>query len=219
MRSPGFSALQVGVISAHPVVLEGFRALLAGPAFHAQTIRSDGVSLPDFHLVHPNPSLFVVDAFAPVPTVAALIRNTIDRFPQARVLAVTDNLSDECAFVLLRAGVRGLLTCSEALRRLPEACRVVAAGDLWVRRAMLSRFLDWSCWRGRNHLPAPAAEVSRRSQEVLGAVLENLSNKEIADRLHISERTVKFHISRLLATYGVHHRTELIVRLLPYKAA
>jgi DNA-binding NarL/FixJ family response regulator len=212
--------LEVGVVSAHPLVLEGFRSLLAEPAFQIQAIRSNGVSPPDFRLVHPSPSIFVVDAFAPVAAIATLARNIIDRFPQARMLAVTENQSDECGFVLLRAGVRGLLTCSEALQRLPEACRVVAAGELWVRRAMLSRFLDWSCSRMPNQLRAAAlADVSQRGQAVLSAVLDNLSNKEIADRLHISERTVKFHISRLFATYGVHHRSELIVRFLPYRAA
>src|SRR5688500_3387345 len=51
MRSPGGSVLEVGALSAHPLVLEGFRSLLAEPAFHIQTIRSNGVSPPDFRLV------------------------------------------------------------------------------------------------------------------------------------------------------------------------
>lgn len=52
--------------------------------------------------------------------------------------------------------------------------------------------------------------VSRREEQVLAAVLENLSNKEIAARLGISERTVKFHVSALLAKFGVRTRFELM---------
>jgi DNA-binding NarL/FixJ family response regulator len=58
------------------------------------------------------------------------------------------------------------------------------------------------------------ALLSRRETEVLEALLDNLSNKEIAQRLHISERTVKFHVSNLLAKYGVTRRSDLIVQSL-----
>jgi DNA-binding CsgD family transcriptional regulator len=46
---------------------------------------------------------------------------------------------------------------------------------------------------------------------VLNGLLENLANKEVADRLHISERTVKFHVSNLLAKFGVRRRADLIL--------
>jgi DNA-binding CsgD family transcriptional regulator len=52
-------------------------------------------------------------------------------------------------------------------------------------------------------------KVSRREQEVLGGVLQNLTNKEIAAKLNVSERTVKFHVSSLLAKFGVASRAAL----------
>ncbi|MBI3669443.1 MAG: hypothetical protein HY237_06670 [Acidobacteria bacterium] len=56
---------------------------------------------------------------------------------------------------------------------------------------------------------ATPAQLTRREQEVLGGVLQNLVNKEIAARLFISERTVKFHVSALLAKFGVRSRRDL----------
>ena len=53
--------------------------------------------------------------------------------------------------------------------------------------------------------------MSRREQETLEALLENLSNKEIASKLNISERTVKFHVSNLLSKFGVRRRADLIL--------
>ena len=58
--------------------------------------------------------------------------------------------------------------------------------------------------------PSPA-NLTQREREVLDALLENLANKEIADRLHISERTVKFHVSSLLEKFSVRRRTDLIL--------
>ena len=57
----------------------------------------------------------------------------------------------------------------------------------------------------------PPTELSRREQEVLSLLLENLANKEIAERLHIAERTVEFHVSHLLAKFGVRRRADLIL--------
>jgi DNA-binding NarL/FixJ family response regulator len=56
-----------------------------------------------------------------------------------------------------------------------------------------------------------ATELSKREQEVLEALLENLANKEIASRFNISERTVKFHVSNLLSKFGVRRRADLIL--------
>ncbi len=59
--------------------------------------------------------------------------------------------------------------------------------------------------------PAGPARLSRREKEVMEALLENLSNKEIASKLNMSERTAKFHVSNLLAKYGVRRRADLIL--------
>ena len=60
-------------------------------------------------------------------------------------------------------------------------------------------------------MPAGPANLSQREGETLDALLENLSNKEIASRLHISERTAKFHVSHLLSKFGVRRRADLIL--------
>jgi DNA-binding CsgD family transcriptional regulator len=56
-----------------------------------------------------------------------------------------------------------------------------------------------------------SSDLSRREREVLDSLLENLANKEIASRLNISERTVKFHVSNLLNKFGVRRRADLIL--------
>ena len=113
----------------------------------------------------------------------------------------------------MRQGAKGILTYAEAREQLPRALPQVAAGGIWVPRPVLSRFVDsiLSSTQGRRLRVDSPNELSRREQEVLAGLLENLANKEVADRLHISERTVKFHVSNLLAKFGVRRRADLIL--------
>ena len=106
-----------------------------------------------------------------------------------------------------------ILNYSEAREQLLRALPLVAEGGFWVPRAVLSRFVDsilTSSQTRRMRSDSPA-DLSKREQEVLNGVLENLANKELADRLHISERTIKFHVSNLLAKFGVRRRADLIL--------
>ena len=110
-------------------------------------------------------------------------------------------------------GAKGLLTYKEAREQLPRALPLVANGGFWVPRAVLSGFVD-SVLGGSHSRRLKAdtsADLSRREQEVLNSLLENLANKEIGSKLNISERTVKFHVSNLLSKFGVRRRADLIL--------
>lgn len=122
------------------------------------------------------------------------------------------------AFRLLRLGVKGLVRYQELEPALPEALDTVARGGLWVPRALLSRFLDEMVSRSPRRIASSNAAVSTREREVLECLLDGSSNKQIADRLHIAERTVKFHVSNLLAKFEVKSRQELIRHCLSYVA-
>jgi len=82
----------------------------------------------------------------------------------------------------------------------------------WVPRELLTRFVESILPEVRGFRAVDwEAGISRRERNVLDLLLANLSNKEIAAKLFISERTVKFHVSNLLAKFGVQRRADLIV--------
>ena len=139
--------------------------------------------------------------------------NILEQQAGARVLVVGDKFKESDSYALLRQGAKGILTYAEAREQLPRALPQVAAGGIWVPRPVLSRFVDsiLSSTQGRRFRMDSPNDLSRREQEVLTGLLENLANKEVADRLHISERTVKFHVSNLLAKFGVRRRADLIL--------
>jgi two-component system nitrate/nitrite response regulator NarL len=210
----GKNTLRVCILSPHPLVLAEFSRALGPPAFQTSTRHLDSMLAPELRKVAlPRAPVYVVDAHASASGTAALMSNLLERSPSARVLIVAEKFSTNDSHDMLRLGAKGLLTYGEAREQLPRALPLVAGGGFWVPRSLLSEFVDSVITnsRGRRVKVESAAELSRREQEVLDSLLENLANKEIASKLNISERTVKFHVSNLLSKFGVRRRADLIL--------
>jgi DNA-binding NarL/FixJ family response regulator len=202
----------VCLLSPHPLVLEEFRWLLSSSGLHVQAHQLESTLAPDLHrLAVSRASVYVLDAHLPRLATGAVAASILDRFPAARLLVLAEKFSETNAFPLLRLGVKGLLSYAEARQNLPRALEAIAMGGFWAPRALLSRFMDSILTsRSGRRLATGRADLSDRERQVLEALLENLSNKEIASKLHISERTVKFHVSNLLSKFGVQRRHHLI---------
>jgi DNA-binding NarL/FixJ family response regulator len=151
----------------------------------------------------------VVDACFPIAATQSLVSVIRSTCPETRIVALVQEVGAASAFPLLRVGVKGLLTFAESRVQLRDAVATVAGGGYWVPRALLWAFLD-----GLMELAVPArlpgSPLSPREVEVLEPLLRSLSNKEIAEGLNISERTVKFHVSNLLEKFAVQRRGDLI---------
>jgi DNA-binding NarL/FixJ family response regulator len=205
---------QVCILSPHPLVLTDFSRILEGSGYKPVLHQLESMLAPELRrLPIPKTTLYVVDAHASPPATAALITNIFEQAPDARVLVVGEKFTTEESHSLLRHGAKGLLTYTEAREQLSRALPQISCGGFWVPRATLAGFVDSILDQSRNNrLKADASsDLSRREREVLDALLENLANKEIASRLNISERTVKFHVSNLLNKFGVRRRADLIL--------
>jgi len=203
----------VCLLSSHPLVLAEWERLLASPGFELKAWRLESAPIPGVEkLPLPHAEVFVLDAHAPRQMTEMLVAEIQEHHPRARQIVVAEKLSEPYAFPLLRLGAKALLSYAESHAKLAQVVKVVAAGGFWVPRDLLSRFVEsnLTSMRGRYGPPSPAS-LSPRERQVLDAVLENLANKEIADRLHISERTVKFHVSRVLGKFSVRRRSDLIL--------
>jgi DNA-binding NarL/FixJ family response regulator len=209
----------VCALSSHPLVLQELEAAVSSVRYrvHAKQISASPLHEPDWCA---RATLYVVDAQPSQPTTGNLISTIVRRFPKARIVVVSDRFRESEAFGLLRLGVKGIVPYSEVREKLALALDAVAADGFWVPRMLLSRYLDsvvaFSRGRPQSGL---SSSISCREREVLEALLDNLSNKQIADRLHISERTVKFHVSNLLAKFQLARRQDLILHCLGLAAS
>jgi len=205
--------LTVCLLSPHPLVLSEFERLLGKAQFKVVAKQLESMLAPDLrNMEPPRAQVYVIDAHAARPATGALLTNILERYPEARLIVVGERHDDSNSFSLLRLGVKGLLTYVEARDQLIRALPLVSNGGFWVPRQLLSGFVDSILTgQGRRLKTDTVTNLSRREQEVLDSLLENLSNKEIASRLNIAERTVKFHVSNLLNKFGVRRRADLIL--------
>lgn len=208
------NALQVCLLSPHPLVLSEFERVLTNPAFNLIAMHLESALGPDLrHLEVPKAVVYVVDAHVARPAAGALLTNILENHPEARIIVVAEKFDASESYSLLQMGAKGLLSYAEAREQLPRALPLVAEGGFWVPRSVLSGFVD-SILEGSHSRRLKAdttAILSRRETEVLNCLLENLANKEIGSKLNISERTVKFHVSNLLSKFGVRRRADLIL--------
>lgn len=134
--------------------------------------------------------------------------------PAVRVVVFANADDDADLGGAVRAGARGYLLKDTTADELVEAVRTVASGSSLLSPAMASRLLDEFAVLVRRHEGPPegAGSLSRRELEVLTLVAEGMNNRAIAEKLFISENTVKNHIRNIHEKLQVHSRMEAVVR-------
>jgi DNA-binding NarL/FixJ family response regulator len=109
-------------------------------------------------------------------------------------------------------GVKGVVSYDQMGTQLRRALVHLAKGGFWVPRALLFDFLASLLGDTQpDTTKGIAAQLSHREKGVYEALLENLSNKEIASRMYLSVSAVKTYVSRVLAKFGVQRRADLIL--------
>ncbi len=195
-------------------MLDEFQRFLEGHPFRILTCRLERAARQG-ELRIPRASIYVVDS-AGRQEAEFLLAELLDRFSAAPVLVLVERLEETAVSGLLRMGAKGVLRYSDVEAQLARALETLAQGGFWAPRSLLSRFIDETVRGSRRRAAGRGApSLSRREREVKELLLENLANKEIGRHLHVSERTVKFHVSNLLSKHGVKRRADLI--LLSYR--
>ena len=164
------------------------------------------------------PDVVLMDIRMPVMDGIEATRRIVRADPDVRVLALTTFDLDEYAFGALGAGASGFLLKDVPPAELTAAIRTVAAGDAVVSPRVTRRLLDeyapalaGPSQRESGDAAAALALLTDREHEVLVALAEGLSNAEIADRLFVSEATVKSHVGRILGKLGLRDRLQAVV--------
>jgi DNA-binding NarL/FixJ family response regulator len=159
------------------------------------------------------PDVVLMDVRMPGVDGLEATRRLIDGGSGSRIVILTTFDVDEYVFVALRAGASGFMLKDVRPEELVDGVRVVARGDALlapsVTRRLLDRFVD-ALPNPDDAPPAPDL-LTEREVEVLALVAGALSNVEIAERLCVSEPTVKTHVSSLLRKLGLRDRVQAVV--------
>lgn len=134
--------------------------------------------------------------------------------PQVRVVMVTASEDENDIARALEAGVSGYVLKGTAGPDMRAIIRSVNAGENFIPKDLIGRLLNILKDRSGAGQHAPAANLSRKETQVLQNLALGLNNREIGDRLGVTERTVKFHLSNVFAKLKVRNRVEasIVVR-------
>jgi DNA-binding NarL/FixJ family response regulator len=161
------------------------------------------------------PDVVLMDVRMPrmdgIEAVALLSAAALD--PPPRVLMLTTFDLDEYVFGALRAGAAGFLLKDASRERLVDAIRVVNAGDALLSPSVTRRLIEEFAKRSDPLRPPDTImeALTARERETLGLVARGLSNAEIAQRLFVTEATVKSHVSGVLTKLGLRDRVQAVV--------
>ena len=128
------------------------------------------------------------------------------------VLALTASSSPTWIFRALQAGIRGILPPEVSGDELASAVRALASGLVVVSPEFSETMRPSLRETDSDELDSTTVSLTAREQQVLAMLAEGLLNKEIANRLRISEHTVKFHICSIMGKLGASSRTEAVTR-------
>ena len=171
-----------------------------------------------------HPDVVLMDVRMPDLDGVEATRRIVDSGSGARVIILTTFDLDEYVYAALRAGASGFLLKDAQPADLLSAIRAVASGDAVVAPSITRRLLDAYAHRLGSPPDGDRAELLRtgparatldqltaREREVLLLVARSLSNAEIAERLVLSEATVKSHVGRILAKLDLRDRVQIVV--------
>jgi len=215
MTTANAKLIRVLLVDDHAIVRAGLKMLIEsqsslklvgeasnGAEAHAATAREQ-------------PDVIVLDIDLNGESGLDLLPELLNDAPHARVLVLTGAQDLEMHRRAMQLGAMGLVTKDKAAEMLLKAITKVYAGEIWFDRSMMGSVLSQMSRVGKGNNQDPEAvkmaTLTEREREIITLIGEGLKNKQIADRLFISETTVRHHLTSIFAKLEVSDRLELII--------
>ena len=202
--------LRVLVVDDHTLFRTGLRNLLEDEAFEVAEARSGELALQAAAVREPD--VVLMDLNMPGISGVEATRRLEALSPATPVVMLTVSADDRDVVDAVRAGACGYLLKDAAIEEIVAGIRAVASGESWVAPRVAGTLLARVREASEPAADAmPAAQLTEREQQILRLIAEGKDNAEIGDELYISPRTVKNHVSSLLAKLQIENRIQAAV--------
>ncbi|MEV4413096.1 response regulator transcription factor [Catellatospora sp. NPDC049609] len=207
--------IRVFVLDDHEVVRRGLIELLQQPG-DIEVVGQSGSAGEAARLIPAlHPDVAILDARLPDGNGIDVCRDVRSVDPRIQGLILTSYEDDEALFAAIMAGAAGYVLKQIRGTDLLDAVRRVAAGQSLLDPAVTAQVLDRI--RRGVHQPPELAALTEQERRILGHIADGLTNHEIAEKMFLSEKTIKNYVTSILAKLGLERRTQaavLAVRLL-----
>jgi two-component system, NarL family, response regulator DevR len=205
----GSVTTRVFLLDDHEIVRRGLRELLEATA-DLEVVGEAGTAEEALRRIPATtPDVAVLDVRLPDGDGVTVCRDIRSRLPAVQCLMLTSFADDEALFDAIMAGAAGYVLKQIRGTELIDAIRKVASGQSLLDPTVTARVLE------RLRTGAPEDEklegLTDQERRILDLLAEGLTNREIADRMYLAEKTVKNYVSNLLAKMGMQRRTEAAV--------
>lgn len=201
--------IRVFLLDDHEVVRHGLRDMLEREG-DIEVVGESGLAVEASHRIPAlRPDVAVLDARLPDGSGIDVCREVRSVDPSIQALILTSFEDDEALFAAIMAGAAGYVLKQIRGTDLVEAVRTVAAGKSLLDPAVTQRVLE-RIRRGPDQ-PDELRSLTEQERRILALVAEGLTNREIAARMFLAEKTVKNYVSSLLAKLGLERRTQAAV--------
>ncbi len=201
--------IRVYLLDDHEVVRRGLRDLLEREGDIEVVGESASAEEAARRIPALRPHVAVLDARLPDGSGIDVCRDVRSVDPSIKALILTSYEDDEALFAAIMAGASGYVLKQVRGNDLVEAVRTVAAGQSLLDPAITQRVLD-RIRRGPDQ-PAELAALTEQERRILELIAEGLTNRQIAGRMFLAEKTVKNYVSSLLSKLGLERRTQAAV--------
>lgn len=202
------AGIRVALADDHPIVLDGLEQLFRLESDIAVVARCRNADEALRAVRAQSPDVLVLDLLMPGGGGLDLLRAMGDKDRHTRIILLTAVIDDDQLLEAIRLGAQGVVLKDMAPQLLVEAIREVHAGGQWLEQGLGGRALRRLLSREKRASEA-ARLLSSREREIVRLVAAGLRNRAIADRLSISEGTVKVHMHNIYEKLDVNGRVEL----------
>ena len=155
-----------------------------------------------------NPDVILMDLVMDVMDGIEATKVILNEWPEAKILILTSFIDDEKVYPALEAGASGYLLKTSTASEIAEAIRRTYSGEEIIEEVVSKKIKEDELSGDRRNLHQ---DLTNREMEVLHLIADGLSNQEIADKLFITLKTVKTHVSNILSKLEVSDRTQATI--------
>lgn len=199
--------IQVLLVDDHAILRDGLKTLIAQEEDMGVVGEATGSGQLMDMLPKTEPHIIMMDINMQEMNGIELTKWVKSNYPHIKIIVLTMYNNDEYFMAAIREGANGYLLKDSPSADVIGAIRTVAGGDSVIPPAMTKKLLSLH----QHEKKEEDNSLTPREMEVLLALVEGLSNKEIADRLYISDKTVKIHVSNIFKKFDVKSRSQAII--------